>query len=115
MRFTANIEKGEIKWHDADSLKKYLSEAEGECYIDIKASKIRNTAQNNYYWAILREFSKQVGYQPEELHHWCKHHFNIETTSAFTKDEFSEFIDRVILWAAEQGYPVKDPRTTKLP
>ena len=58
---------------------------------------------------------QQVGYQPEELHHWCKHHFNIETTSEFTKDEFSEFIDRVILWAAEQGYPVKGPRSTRLP
>ena len=115
MRFTANIENGEINWHNADGLKEYLSETEGECYVDIKPSNIRNTAQNNYYWSILREFAQQIGYQPEELHYWCKHHFKIETTSDYTKEEFSEFIDRVILWAAEQGYPVNDPRTTKLP
>tara|TARA_Y100000296_G_C5077622_1_gene208200 strand:+ start:172 stop:519 length:348 start_codon:yes stop_codon:yes gene_type:complete len=115
MRFTAKIENGKINWHDTDGLARYLYEAEGECYIDIKPSKIRNTAQNNYYWSILREFARQVGYQPEELHYWCKHHFKVETTTDYTKEEFSEFIDRVILWAAEQGYPVKDPRSTRLP
>ena len=115
MRFTAKIEKGKLNWHNNEGLTKFLSETEGEVYVDIKPSNLRNTAQNNYYWIILREFGQQVGYHPEELHHWCKRHFKIETTSDFTKEEFSEFIDRVILWAAEQGYPVQDPRSTKLP
>ena len=115
MRFTAKIENGEIKWHDIEGLKSYLNEAEGECHIDIKLSNIRNTAQNNYYWAILREFGQQVGYHPEEMHEVCKTHFKVYTTKEFDVGEFSEYIDRVIQWAAEQGYPVKDPRSTKLP
>ena len=115
MRFTAKIKAGEIDWHDIDGLKTYLLEAEGEVYIDIKPSKIRNTAQNNYYWAILKEFGVQVGYHPEEMHEVCKTHFKIQTTKEFNVGEFSEYIDRVIYWAAEQGYPVKDPRSTKLP
>ena len=115
MRFTAKIKDGEIGWHDTEGVAEFLRLFEGEAYIDINPSNIRNTAQNNYYWSILREFARQIGYQPEELHYWCKHHFKIETTSEFTKEEFSEFIDRVILWAAEQGYPVEDPRSTKLP
>ena len=115
MRFTAKIENGKIVWHDTDGLARYLHESEGECYIDIKPSKIRNTAQNNYYWVILKEFGKQVGYHPEEMHEVCKRHFKIKTTKEFDVGEFSEYIDRVIYWSAEQGYPVKDPRSTKLP
>ena len=76
---------------------------------------MRNTAQNNYYWAILKEFGKQIGYHAEEMHEVCKNHFKVSTTKEFTKEEFSEYVDRVIMWAAEQGYPVKDPRSTKLP
>ena len=115
MRFTAKIEKGNINWHDTDGLKKYLQETDGEVYIDIKPSKVRNTAQNNYYWAILKEFGKQIGYHAEEMHEVCKNHFKVSTTKEFTKEEFSEYVDRVIMWAAEQGYPVKDPRSTRFP
>ena len=116
MRFTALIKDGRIRWHDEKGLAEYLNLIDSEeVYIDIKASKIRNTAQNNYYWAIIREFGQQCGYPPEEMHGVCKGHFKISSTTEFTIEEFSEYIDRVIYWAAEQGYPVKDPRSTKLP
>ena len=116
MRFTAKIENGKIRWHDEGALVEHLNLIDSEeVYIDIKASKIRNTAQNNYYWAILREFGKQCGYHAEEMHDVCKSHFKLITTSEFTIEEFSEYIDRVIMYAAEQGFPVKDPRSTKLP
>ena len=116
MRFTAVIKDGKIKWPDERAIAEHLSLIDTEeCYIDIKPSKIRNTAQNNYYWSILRDFGKQVGYHPEEMHEVIKSHFKIKTTSEFTIEEFSEFIDRVIYYAAEQGFPVRDPRLTKLP
>ena len=115
MRFTAKIQEGKISWHDTKGLEKYLHETDGEVYIDIKPSRVRNTAQNNYYWAILKEFGKQIGYHAEEMHEVCKNHFKVSTTKEFTKEEFSEYVDRVIIWAAEQGYPVKDPRSSRLP
>ena len=116
MRFTAVIKDGKIIWHDEKGLVEHLSLIDTEeCYIDIKPSKIRNTAQNNYYWSILRDFGKQVGYQAEEMHDVVKSHFKIQTTSEFTIEEFSEFLDRVIYYAAEQGFPVQDPRLTRLP
>ena len=117
MRFTAKIENGEINWHDIEGVAEHLNLIEGkECYIDIKASKVRNTAQNNYYWAILREFGKQCGYHAEEMHDVCKAHFKIGSTSEFDVEEFSEYLDRVIIYAAEQGFPVKDPRrATRFP
>tara|TARA_Y100000296_G_scaffold80532_1_gene106258 strand:- start:80 stop:430 length:351 start_codon:yes stop_codon:yes gene_type:complete len=116
MRFTAKIENGKIIWHDEKAIAEHLSLIDTEeCYIDIKPSKIRNTAQNNYYWSIVRDFGKQVGYQAEEMHDVIKSHFKLKTTSEFTIEEFSEFIDRVIYYAAEQGFPVQDPRLTRLP
>jgi len=117
MRFTAKIENGEINWHDERALAEHLNLIDTqECYIDIKTSKVRNTAQNNYYWAILREFGDQCGYHAEEMHDVCKAHFQLKTTSEFTIEEFSDYIDRVIIYAAEQGFPVQDPRrATRLP
>tara|TARA_Y100000592_G_C5416444_1_gene290879 strand:+ start:515 stop:865 length:351 start_codon:yes stop_codon:yes gene_type:complete len=116
MRFTAKIINGDIIFHDKNGLKKHLSQIEGnECYIDIKPSKQRNTAQNNYYWQILKEFGRQCGYHAEEMHDVCKVKFKIKSTKELNVDEFSEYIERVVQFAAEQGFPVKDPRATRFP
>ena len=116
MRFTAKIINGDIIFYDKNGLKKHLSQIEGnECYIDIKPSKQRNTAQNNYYWQILKEFGRQCGYHAEEMHDVCKVKFKIKSTKELNVDEFSEYIERVVQFAAEQGLPVKDPRATRFP
>ena len=49
------------------------------------------------------------------MHDICKQHFNVTSTKELNVDEFSEYIDRVIMYAAEQGFPIKDPRSTRLP
>jgi hypothetical protein len=115
MRFTAKIQNGKIEWHDGKGLARYLYDIDGEVYIDIKPSKQRNTAQNNYYWAMLTALGVQCGYHAEEMHEVCKRHFKISTTKELNKDEFSEYLDRIHQWAAEIGFPIKDPRTTRLP
>tara|TARA_R110002020_G_scaffold94764_3_gene227723 strand:- start:333 stop:683 length:351 start_codon:yes stop_codon:yes gene_type:complete len=116
MRFTAKIIDGKIAWHNNKALDEFLYKNDTmECYIDIKPSKVRNTAQNNYYWAILKEFGKQCGYHAEEMHDVCKVHFKIGSTKEMNIDEFSDYIDRVIMYAAEQGFPVRDPRRSRFP
>ena len=110
MRFTAKIKDGKIEWDDTRGLARYLYETEGEVYVDIKPSNKRNTAQNNYYWSMLREFGNHCGYHPEEMHDVCKQHFRITSTSELNIDEFGEYLDRIYQWAAEQGFPIKDPR-----
>ena len=115
MRFTAAIKDGKIIWHDEKAIAEHLLLIyTQECFIDIKPSKMRNTAQNNYYWSKLRDFGKQIGYHPEEMHEVIKSHFKIKTTSEFTIEEFSEFLDRVIYYAAVQGFPVRDPRRSTI-
>ena len=93
MRFTAKIKDGKIKWHDSKGLVNHLNLIEGqECYIDIKPSKQRNLAQNNYYWAILKEFGKQCGYHADEMHDVCKARFKIKSTKEMNVNEFSEYM-----------------------
>ena len=113
MRFTAEIKDGKTIWHDKRALKAFLDDIEGEVYIDIKPSNMRNTAQNNYYWALLRDWGKAIGYSAEELHEVVKSHYKMKSTSEMNKDEFSEFLDDVIRYACENGYSGKDPRLTK--
>ena len=113
MRFTAKIEDGKTIWHDINALKSFLSDIEGEVYIDIKPSNVRNTAQNNYYWSLLRDWGRNIGYSAEELHEVVKSYKKISTTSEMNKDEFSEFLDDVIRYACENGYSGEDPRLTK--
>ena len=115
MRFTAKIKDGKIEWHDNKGLARFLYESEGEVYIDIKPSNKRNTAQNNYYWTMLTEFGKQCGYHSDEMHEVCKRKFKIKSTKDLNRDEFSEYLDRIHQWAAETGFPIKDPRSTRLP
>jgi len=44
------------------------------------------------------------------MHEVMKSHFKITSTKDLTQEEFTEFLDRIIRWAAGFGYPVKDPR-----
>ena len=113
MRFTAEIKDGKVHWHDRAGIKHFFKDCEGEYYIDIKPSNTRNTAQNNYYWALLRDWGKSIGYDSEELHEVVKSKFKISTTSDYDRQEFSDFLDDVIRYACENGYSGNDPRATK--
>ena len=115
MRFTAAIKDGKVYWHDEASVKRYFEDCEGEFYIDIKPSNIRNTAQNNHYWALLRDWGRAIGYSADELHEVVKSKFKLSSTADFNKQEFSEFLDEVIRYACENGYSGDDPRATRLP
>mgnify|MGYP006413094531 FL=1 len=117
MRFTAAIKDGKIKWHDERAIAEHLSLIDTqECYIDIKPSKVRNTAQNNYYWALLRDWGRCIGHGQHDvdyLHGVIKSAFKISTTSDYDRQEFSEFLDDVIIYVYENGYYGDDPRATK--
>lgn len=88
----------------------------------------RSQAQNRLYWKLLGELSEHTGYTAEELHAECKRRFNARTvcdvdpntgeiiddtggrsTTTLTVPQFTEYIDRVTRWAAEQfGVVVRD-------
>ena len=41
-----------------------------------------------------------LGYTNQEMHQAIKDHFNINSTKTLTTKEFSQFIERIIRWAA---------------
>ena len=116
MRFTAEIKDGKVHWHDRAGIKHFFKDCEGEYYIDIKPSNTRNTAQNNFYWALLRDWGNCIGYRKyeiEDLHKMIKAKFNISTTADFDRQEFSDFLDEVIHYVLDNGYKGNNPHATK--
>tara|TARA_R100001460_G_scaffold46986_1_gene84722 strand:+ start:498 stop:836 length:339 start_codon:yes stop_codon:yes gene_type:complete len=111
MKFTGKIENGELIFHDYAGLKRHLNTVKGEVWIDIKeAPKSRSPQQNGYYRTIIRDLARELGDTEDEMHEVMKSHFKISSTKDLTEEEFSEFLDSIIRWAAGFGYPVKDPR-----
>ena len=114
MRFTAVIKEGKIIWHDERAIAEHLLLIDTEeCYIDIKPSKMRNTAQNNYYWALLRDWGNDIGDRDiTYMHDLAKTGYRIDSTKELNKDEFSEFLDFVEDYAREHGW--KDNQGMKI-
>ena len=106
MRFTAKIENGKISWHDEKGVAEHLHLIDTkECYIDIRTSKVRNTAQNNYYWAILRDWGSDIGDNDiNYMHGLVKSGYRTESTKEYDKDEFSEYLLFTEQYARKHGW-----------
>jgi hypothetical protein len=89
--------------------------------IIIKKKGKRSGPQNRYYFGVvLKEIQlrlRELGTETdiETLHEWCKQKFNSEkivvpetaelieigkTTTELNKEEFSEYVERIVEWAA---------------
>ena len=111
MKFTGSVKKGKLELHDKSSFNEFISQSEGDVWIIIKPMpKTRSPQQNNYYWMIVKSVANEIGYTHDELHEIVKVKFEIESTKNLEQDEFSDFLDRLIRYFAEQGFPVEDPR-----
>ena len=115
MKFTGTVKKGKLELHDKSSFNEFISKNEGDVSIYIKTlPKSRSPQQNNYYWMIIKDVAKEIGYTHEEMHEVVKVKFEIESTKNLEQDEFSDFLDRLIRYFAQVGFPVEDPRRTAL-
>lgn len=87
--------------------------------LEIRPAK-RSLEQNRYYWAVLSDISEQVvpgrSYEPSTWHEYLRGLFLSErmielpdgslkmlepSTAELKKDEFSEYLEKVIKWSAE--------------
>jgi hypothetical protein len=87
--------------------------------IEVRPAK-RSLEQNRYYWAILTDISEQVvpgkAYEPSIWHEYLRALFLPErmvelpdgsvkmlegSTAELRKDEFSDYLEKVIKWSAE--------------
>ena len=91
-----------------------VAEAPDGYYLEIK-KPTRTGEQNRLYWAELQTLSDKCGHTPELWHTFFKRHmlkseaveiagevlFLPPSTKKLTKQEFSDYIEEVFAWIAE--------------
>lgn len=91
-----------------------VAEAPDGYYLEIK-KPTRTGEQNRLYWAELQTLSDKCGHTPELWHEFFKRHFlkseAVEmagevvimspSTTKLSKQEFSDYIEQVFAWLAE--------------
>lgn len=111
MKFTGTVKNGLLILHDKESFNRYIKDIDSDVWIDVKfAPKTRSSQQNAYYRTIIREIGNFLGYNEDEMHDVMKAKFQVKSTKDLSQEDFSDFLDRIIRFAATLGYAVKDPR-----
>jgi len=76
----------------------------------------RTTSQNKLLWAIYTAVATETGHTSDEIHEYCKatflpkrivsfdgvDHEIVGSTALLDKSAFSEYVERVISWAATE-------------
>ena len=105
-----------------ESFDKFLGEFDADTVLEIEVKEIeyRTQMQNSYYWGqVIGSPSKEgslmsnemfQGYTKQELHEALKEKFEVKSTAGMEQEEFTEYINKIIRWAAEfAGMYIKEP------
>ena len=105
-----------------ESFDSFLEEFDVDTIIEIEVKEIvnRTQIQNSYYWGqVIGSPSKEgslmsnemfQGYTKQELHEALKEKFDVKSTMGMSQEEFTEYLDNIIRWAAEfAGMYIKGP------
>lgn len=121
--FRAVIEEPyKVRLLNKESFDSFLSKfKEGEILeIVVKEIKNRTQVQNSYYWGqVIGSPSKEgsllsnemfQGHTKQELHEALKEKFGVKSTIGMSQEEFTDYINMIIVWAAEfAGMYIKEP------
>lgn len=101
---------------------KFLGEFPVDTVLEIEIKEVvsRSQMQNSYYWGqVIGSPSKEgsllssemfQGYTKQELHEALKEKFEVKSTTGMSQEDFSEYINKIIRWAAEFGEMyIKEP------
>ena len=102
-----------IRILNRESFDKFLNEFEEGTILELVVKEIENRTQlqNSYYWgqvigspsiegSLLSSETFQ-GYTKQELHEALKEKFEVKSTAGMEQEEFTEYINKIIRWAAE--------------
>ena len=119
--FRGIVKAGRFCPDDVINHRAWLAKVEGKRVIEsIQREKLARTmSQNRYYWGVvLATLAAWSGHETEELHLHFRDAILGQTeselpngllikhpasTRVLTVDEFAEYVNRVVKWAAEQG------------
>ena len=102
-----------IRILNQESFDKFLNEFEEGTMLELVVKEIENRTQlqNSYYWGqVIGSPSKEgslmssetfQGYTKQELHEAIKEKFGVKSTAGMEQEEFTEYINKIIRWAAE--------------
>ena len=112
--FRVAIEEGnKLRILNRESFNKFLNNFEEGTMLELVVKEIesRTQLQNSYYWGQVigspsREGSLMSnemfqGYTKQELHEALKEKFDVKSTAGMEQEEFTEYINKIIRWAAE--------------
>lgn len=119
--FHGEIHEGRISLFRKADFAERIHSLEGKrVELVLRAHKAkRSNNQNAYYWAAhVASFAKHCGYTPEEMHEAFKWMFlrrhegqfpTVRSTSELNTREFTEYLEKIELLAAENGVFIPRP------
>jgi len=119
-KFQGRVIDKNIVVNSPSSFKKYLEKYEGKDITIIvkRYSKNRSIRQNNLYWLWLTHIGNEIGEDIEDLHSTFKAMFLVDrtrkipivkSTSSLSKNEMSEYMDKVQRRVGVIGITLPDP------
>ena len=106
-------ERYKVRILNRESFDKFLNEFDKGTMLEIIVKEIENRTQlqNSYYWgqvigspstegSLLSSETFQ-GHTKQELHEALKERFGVKSTAGMDQEEFTEYINKIIRWAAE--------------
>ena len=112
--FKAVVEGGyKVRILNREGFDKFLNNFEEGTMLELVVKEIENRTQlqNSYYWGqVIGSPSKEgslmsnemfQGYTKQELHEALKEEFGVKSTAGMEQEEFTEYINKIIRWAAE--------------
>lgn len=112
--FFGKITDGKLELHQPELFRMYLGTLDGDVRVEVsKHRRNRTLDQNSYYWVgIVTPISDWTGYTVEEAHDSLKALFltqpdqrlpKVPSTTLLNTTEFSDYIEKIMRWAATQG------------
>ena len=112
--FRAVVEEGyKVRILNREGFDKFLNNFKEGTILELVIKEIENRTQlqNSYYWGqVIGSPSKEgslmsnemfQGYTKQELHEALKEKFDVKSTAGMEQEEFTEYINKIIRWAAE--------------
>ena len=129
--FYGQVEGGELKLANKEVFKRYLKLLDGLVTVVVKKKRnSRSLPQNSYYWGgVLTTIAYEIGEDDiESLHEYFKNEYLLRVKQVANKKtgelteikmsrsttkldtvQFTEYLDKVVRWAAKMGIIVLTP------